>query len=144
MGAHEHEEPSEPLYPLDFLTHQAQRALSLAFFVQEKLLTEREAAALQSQLEEGREVVCLLQAQRAELQAQVGRHTLESAARLGLSHHTCQLSFTTHFIRVSRACRKVYKYPSEGILTSFKRLCVQCSGPETGRPEQCDQPSCLK
>ncbi|CAK7319498.1 BFSP1 [Vulpes lagopus] len=37
---------------------------------EEKLLTEREAAALQSQLEEGREVVSLLQAQRTELQAQ--------------------------------------------------------------------------
>lgn len=55
--------------------------LSLAFFVQEKLLTEREAAVLQSQLEEGREVVSLLQAQRAELQAQVGCHTLMSTAR---------------------------------------------------------------
>ncbi|XP_045837322.1 filensin [Meles meles] len=37
---------------------------------EEKLLTEREAAVLQSQLEEGREVVSLLQAQRTELQAQ--------------------------------------------------------------------------
>ena len=46
--------------------------LRLAFFVQEKLLTEREVAALQGQLEEDREVLCLLQAQRAELQAQVG------------------------------------------------------------------------
>ncbi|XP_023979405.1 filensin isoform X2 [Physeter macrocephalus] len=35
-----------------------------------KLLTEREVAALQSQLEDGQEVLCLLQAQRAELQAQ--------------------------------------------------------------------------
>ena len=39
--------------------------------MQEKLLTEREAAALQCQLEDGREMVCLLQAQRTELQAQV-------------------------------------------------------------------------
>ncbi|XP_045688777.1 filensin isoform X2 [Phyllostomus hastatus] len=37
---------------------------------EEKLLTEREVAALQGQLEEGQEVLCLLQAQRAELQAQ--------------------------------------------------------------------------
>lgn len=50
-------------------------------FVQEKLLTEREAAVLQSQLEEGREVVSLLQAQRTELQAQVWLLTLVSAAR---------------------------------------------------------------
>lgn len=44
----------------------------MAFFVQEKLLTEREAAALQRQLEEGQEVLSVLQAQRAELQTQVG------------------------------------------------------------------------
>ncbi|XP_011368728.1 filensin isoform X1 [Pteropus vampyrus] len=46
---------------------------------EEKLLTEREAAALQSQLEEGREVLSLLQAQRAELQAQTA--TLEQAIK---------------------------------------------------------------
>lgn len=45
--------------------------LTLAFSVQEKLLTEREVAALRSQLEEGREVLAHLQAQRVELQAQV-------------------------------------------------------------------------
>lgn len=44
----------------------------MAFFVQEKLLTEWEAAALQRQLEEGQAVLSVLQAQRAELQAQVG------------------------------------------------------------------------
>ncbi|KAJ1076965.1 hypothetical protein K5549_017795, partial [Capra hircus] len=49
------------------------------FFVQEKLLTEREAAALQCQLEDGREMVCLLQAQRTELQAQTA--ALEQAIR---------------------------------------------------------------
>ncbi|XP_016067436.1 PREDICTED: filensin [Miniopterus natalensis] len=46
---------------------------------EEKLLTEREVAALQGQLEEGREVLSLLQAQRAELQAQTA--TLEQAIR---------------------------------------------------------------
>ena len=46
-------------------------SLTLAFSVQEKLLTEREVAALRSQLEEGREVLSHLQAQRVELQAQV-------------------------------------------------------------------------
>ncbi|XP_035976403.1 filensin isoform X1 [Halichoerus grypus] len=46
---------------------------------EEKLLTEREAAALQSQLEEGREVVSLLQAQRTELQAQTS--ALEQAIK---------------------------------------------------------------
>ncbi|XP_025788518.1 filensin [Puma concolor] len=46
---------------------------------EEKLLTEREAAVLQSQLEEGREVVSLLQAQRAELQAQT--QNLEQALK---------------------------------------------------------------
>ncbi|XP_057558823.1 filensin [Hippopotamus amphibius kiboko] len=46
---------------------------------EEKLLTEREAAALQSQLEDGREVLCLLQAQRAELQAQTA--ALEQAIK---------------------------------------------------------------
>ncbi|XP_027968805.1 filensin [Eumetopias jubatus] len=46
---------------------------------EEKLLTEREAAALQSQLEEGREVVSLLQAQRTELQAQTA--ALEQAIK---------------------------------------------------------------
>ncbi|XP_004433787.1 PREDICTED: filensin [Ceratotherium simum simum] len=46
---------------------------------EEKLLTEREAAALQSQLEEGREMVSFLQAQRAELQAQTV--TLEQAIK---------------------------------------------------------------
>lgn len=39
--------------------------------MQEKLLTEREVAALQNQLEEGREAVTHLQAQKVELQAQV-------------------------------------------------------------------------
>ncbi|EPQ04175.1 Filensin [Myotis brandtii] len=46
---------------------------------EEKLLMEREATALQSQLEEGREVLSLLQAQRAELQAQTA--TLEQAIK---------------------------------------------------------------
>uniref|UniRef100_A0A8C0I2L1 Filensin n=1 Tax=Balaenoptera musculus TaxID=9771 RepID=A0A8C0I2L1_BALMU len=44
-----------------------------------KLLTEREVAALQSQLEDGQEVLCLLQAQRAELQAQTA--ALEQAIK---------------------------------------------------------------
>jgi len=39
--------------------------------MQEKLLTEREVAALRNQLDEGREAVTHLQAQKAELQAQV-------------------------------------------------------------------------
>lgn len=39
--------------------------------MQEKLFTEREVAALQNQLEEGREAVTHLLAQKAELQAQV-------------------------------------------------------------------------
>ncbi|XP_008047665.1 filensin-like [Carlito syrichta] len=38
---------------------------------EEKFLTEREVAALRSQLEEGRELLSHLQAQRVELQAQV-------------------------------------------------------------------------
>ncbi|KAM9683410.1 filensin isoform 2-T3 [Dama dama] len=46
---------------------------------EEKLLTEREAAALQCQLEDGREMLCLLQAQRTELQAQTA--ALEQAIR---------------------------------------------------------------
>ncbi|XP_036100946.1 filensin [Molossus molossus] len=46
---------------------------------EEKLLTEREAAALQRQLEEGQEVLSFLQAQRAELQAQTV--TLEQAIK---------------------------------------------------------------
>ncbi|XP_022449982.1 filensin isoform X2 [Delphinapterus leucas] len=44
-----------------------------------KLLMEREVATLQSQLEDGQEVLCLLQAQRAELQAQTA--ALEQAIR---------------------------------------------------------------
>lgn len=39
--------------------------------MQEKLFTEREVAALRNQLEEGREAITHLQAQKAELQAQV-------------------------------------------------------------------------
>lgn len=39
--------------------------------MQEKLLTEREVAALRSQLEEGRGTLTHLQTQKAELQAQV-------------------------------------------------------------------------
>ncbi|XP_063515458.1 filensin isoform X6 [Pongo pygmaeus] len=50
----------------------------------EKLLTEREVAALRSQLEEGREVLSHLQAQRVELQAQTT--TLEQAIK---SAHEC-------------------------------------------------------
>uniref|UniRef100_UPI003F4AE0E9 beaded filament structural protein 1 n=1 Tax=Vicugna pacos TaxID=30538 RepID=UPI003F4AE0E9 len=46
---------------------------------EEKLLTEREAAALQSQLADGREMICLLQTQRAELQAQTA--ALEQAIK---------------------------------------------------------------
>ena len=71
------------------------------FFVQEKLLTEREAAALQCQLEDGREMVCLLQAQRTELQAQVrptlclqvhsGVTCLQRHARVCLSLLFCYL-----------------------------------------------------
>uniref|UniRef100_A0A2K6MPK6 Filensin n=1 Tax=Rhinopithecus bieti TaxID=61621 RepID=A0A2K6MPK6_RHIBE len=51
---------------------------------EEKLLTEREVAALRSQLEEGREVLAHLQAQRVELQAQTT--TLEQAIK---SAHEC-------------------------------------------------------
>lgn len=61
--------------------------------MQEKLLTEREAAALQSQLEEGREVLSLLQAQRAELQAQVGPTPSRLHLAVGLP------GFTTCFIQ---------------------------------------------
>lgn len=39
--------------------------------MQEKLLTEREVAALRSQLEESKDALTHLQAQKAELQAQV-------------------------------------------------------------------------
>ncbi|KAM5305063.1 filensin isoform 2-T2 [Glossophaga mutica] len=46
---------------------------------EEKLLTEQKVAALRGQLEEGQEVLCLLQAQRAELQAQTA--TLEQAIK---------------------------------------------------------------
>ena len=59
--------------------------------MQAKLLTEREVAALQSQLEDGQEVLCLLQAQRAELQAQV-----------------CPPLLSAPLIQVSRACRGVH------------------------------------
>lgn len=41
------------------------------FPVKERLLTEREVSALRSQLEEAQEALSHLQAQRAELQAQV-------------------------------------------------------------------------
>lgn len=58
------------------------------FFVQEKLLTEREAAALQCQLEDGREMICLLQAQRTELQAQV-RPTLCRLILVSRARETC-------------------------------------------------------
>ncbi|XP_008586781.1 PREDICTED: filensin [Galeopterus variegatus] len=51
---------------------------------EEKLLTERELGALRSQLEEGREVLSHLQAQRAELQAQTT--TLEQAIK---NAHEC-------------------------------------------------------
>ncbi|XP_017368197.1 filensin [Cebus imitator] len=51
---------------------------------EEKLLTEREVAALRCQLEEGREVLSHLQAQRVELQAQTT--TLEQAIK---SAHEC-------------------------------------------------------
>nr|XP_020010257.1 filensin [Castor canadensis] len=51
---------------------------------EEKLLTEREVAVLQSQLEEGRGVLSHLQAQRAELQAQTT--TLEQAIK---NAHEC-------------------------------------------------------
>uniref|UniRef100_A0A2R8ZZ31 Filensin n=1 Tax=Pan paniscus TaxID=9597 RepID=A0A2R8ZZ31_PANPA len=51
---------------------------------EEKLLTEREVATLRSQLEEGREVLSHLQAQRVELQAQTT--TLEQAIK---SAHEC-------------------------------------------------------
>ncbi|XP_059934567.1 filensin [Mesoplodon densirostris] len=44
-----------------------------------KLLTEREVATLQSQLEDGQDVLCLLQSQRAELQAQTA--ALEQAIK---------------------------------------------------------------
>lgn len=54
--------------------------------MQEKLLTEREVAALRSQLEEGKEALTHLQAQKAELQTQVCS-TLPSGA-------------STHFIEV--------------------------------------------
>lgn len=90
-----------PPFPLDLLTHQAHVGAESGLFVQEKLLTEREAAALQSQLEEGREVVSLLQAQRTELQAQVRLHTLASAARRWAFNHTWELGSTTHCIPVS-------------------------------------------
>uniref|UniRef100_A0A8D1INN0 Filensin n=1 Tax=Sus scrofa TaxID=9823 RepID=A0A8D1INN0_PIG len=46
---------------------------------EEKLLTEREAATLQNQLEDSREVLCLLQAQKVELQAQTA--ALEQAIK---------------------------------------------------------------
>ncbi|ELW69948.1 filensin [Tupaia chinensis] len=51
---------------------------------EEKLMTEREVAALRSQLEESREVLSHLQAQRAELQAQTT--TLEQAIK---NAHEC-------------------------------------------------------
>ncbi|KAM5218115.1 filensin isoform 2-T2 [Hipposideros larvatus] len=48
-------------------------------YKKEKLLTEQEAAALKHQLEEGQEVLSVLQAQRTELQAQTA--TLEQAIK---------------------------------------------------------------
>lgn len=59
--------PSLLLSSLRFFLSEFQSGL----FTQEKLLTEREVAALQNQLEEGREAVTHLQAQKVELQAQV-------------------------------------------------------------------------
>ncbi|CAO2578559.1 Bfsp1 [Lemmus lemmus] len=49
------------------------------FLMQEKLLTEREVAALRSQLEEGKDALTHLQAQKAELQAQTA--SLEQAIK---------------------------------------------------------------
>lgn len=48
--------------------------------MQEKLLTEREVTALQSQLEEGKETLTHLQAQKAELQTQVCSTLLSGAS----------------------------------------------------------------
>lgn len=58
--------PSLPLLSLHFFV-----CICLHLSLQEKLLTEREVAALRNQLEEGREAVTHLQGQKAELQAQV-------------------------------------------------------------------------
>ncbi|KAK2109560.1 hypothetical protein P7K49_009306 [Saguinus oedipus] len=82
-------------------------SLTLAFSVQEKLLTEREVAALRSQLEEGREVLSHLQAQRVELQAQVcSRLPLPSMAAQDLilgpwsSHPNSHPQHTPHKLTV--------------------------------------------
>jgi hypothetical protein len=76
-------------------------SLSLAFFMQEKLLTEREVAVLQSQLEEGRGVLSHLQAQRAELQAQVHATLSCLPVTIGPSHHMYESGSRTHFIDMS-------------------------------------------
>lgn len=56
--------------------------------MQEKLLTEREVAALRSQLEEGKDALTHLQAQKAELQAQVCSTSLagSSVHCIGMEH----------------------------------------------------------
>lgn len=71
----------------------------MVFFVQEKLLTEQEAAALKHQLEEGQEVLSVLQAQRTELQAQVGPE--RSCLPLAVGHSaTCVNQGLQHLFSV--------------------------------------------
>ncbi|XP_045384839.1 filensin [Lemur catta] len=55
---------------LQQIIHTSSQASTVSGMREEKLLTEREVGALRSQLDEGREVLSHLQAQRVELQAQ--------------------------------------------------------------------------
>lgn len=103
--------------------------LSLALFVQETLLTEREVAALQGQLEEGQEMLSLLQAQRAELQAQVGPTHL-SATCCWASRHTCGQGLQ-HIVFMVKCMRRSAHGFSLVILTNSAHLCAQRLGPET-------------
>lgn len=67
--------------------------------MQEKLLTEREVAALRSQLEEGKDTLTHLQAQKAELQAQVCSTSLagSSAHFIGMEHAGIGIHFCDRY-----------------------------------------------
>lgn len=76
--------------------------------MQEKLLTEQEVAALQGQLEEGQEVLCLLQAQRDDLQAQVG--PISSCLLLPVGHSATHVNQGLHVLFNVGACTEVHMY----------------------------------
>lgn len=76
--------------------------------MQEKLLTEREVAALRSQLEEGKDALTHLQAQKAELQAQVCPTSLAGSSAF-YRNGTCK-----------------HRYPFLSLLQT-QHTCVSCT-----------------